>query len=220
GDQAARRVLHGGLIGEISRFPKTQCCKLGRNGTKAEYGGLNQKRRRNLILKKTEKGRAGRANIPPYVRTSGSSRIWVGSSGCALKRRRLRATESGNTATPFDPHSTPITTERERMRSPGTGTETRARSNGGSHECSGLAREALNTLEVQIDDEDQAMLLLCSLLPSYKSFRETLIYGRDNLSFEDVKSNLLSKDKLDNDFGLNNKSDRQASVLVALRKRD
>ncbi|MFQ6634930.1 hypothetical protein Gotur_010252 [Gossypium turneri] len=32
-------------------------------------------------------------------------------------------------------------------------------------------------VEVHIDDEDQAMLLLCCLPPSYKSFRETLIYG-------------------------------------------
>ncbi|KAG8497152.1 hypothetical protein CXB51_008362 [Gossypium anomalum] len=41
-------------------------------------------------------------------------------------------------------------------------------------------------VEVPIDDEDQTMLLLFSLPPSYKSFRETLIYGRDKLSFEDV----------------------------------
>ncbi|MBA0879035.1 hypothetical protein Goshw_005058 [Gossypium schwendimanii] len=40
------------------------------------------------------------------------------------------------------------------------------------------------------------MLLLCSLPSSYKSFRETLIYGRDKLSFGDVKGHLLSKDKL------------------------
>ncbi|MFQ6651953.1 hypothetical protein Gotur_024063 [Gossypium turneri] len=35
----------------------------------------------------------------------------------------------------------------------------------------------LKNVEVQIDDEDQAMLLLCFLPPSYESFRETLIYG-------------------------------------------
>ncbi|MFQ6652822.1 hypothetical protein Gotur_024506 [Gossypium turneri] len=35
----------------------------------------------------------------------------------------------------------------------------------------------LKNVEVHIDDEDQAMLLLCFLPPSYKSFRETLIYG-------------------------------------------
>ncbi|MBA0655578.1 hypothetical protein Goklo_008050, partial [Gossypium klotzschianum] len=64
------------------------------------------------------------------------------------------------------------------------------------------------------------MLLLCYLLPSYKSFRETLIYGRDKLSFEDMKGHLLSRDKLNNAFGLDNMADRQASVLVASKKRD
>ena len=78
----------------------------------------------------------------------------------------------------------------------------------------------LKNVEVHIDDEDQAMLLLCSLPSSYKSFRETLIYGRDKLSFEDVKGHLLSRDKLDNEFDLNSKADRQASVLVASKKRD
>ncbi|MBA0767397.1 hypothetical protein Gotri_016284 [Gossypium trilobum] len=62
------------------------------------------------------------------------------------------------------------------------------------------------------------MLLLCSLPSSYKSFRETMIYGRDKLSFEDVKGHLLSKYKLDNEFGLDSKVDRQASVLVASKK--
>ncbi|KAG8498873.1 hypothetical protein CXB51_005276 [Gossypium anomalum] len=75
-------------------------------------------------------------------------------------------------------------------------------------------------VEVHIDDEDQAMLLLCSLPPSYKSFRETLIYGRDKLSFEDVKGHLLSRDKLDNELHLDSKADRQASVLIASKKRD
>ncbi|MFQ6639425.1 hypothetical protein Gotur_015958 [Gossypium turneri] len=78
----------------------------------------------------------------------------------------------------------------------------------------------LKNVEVHIDDEDQAMLLLCSLPPSYKSFRETLIYGRDKLLLEDVKGHLLSRDKLDNEFGLDRKENRQASVLVASKKRD
>ncbi|MFQ6649636.1 hypothetical protein Gotur_023342 [Gossypium turneri] len=64
------------------------------------------------------------------------------------------------------------------------------------------------------------MLLLCSLPHSYKSFKYTLIYGRDNFSFEDVKGYLLSKDKLDNEFGSDSKLDRQASILVASNKRD
>ncbi|MBA0785630.1 hypothetical protein Gotri_026116 [Gossypium trilobum] len=74
----------------------------------------------------------------------------------------------------------------------------------------------LKNVEVKIDDEDQAMLLLCSLPPSYKSFRETLIYGRDKLSFDDVKGHLLSKNKLDNEFGSDNKANRKAFILVAI----
>ncbi|MBA0702806.1 hypothetical protein Goari_021982 [Gossypium aridum] len=66
----------------------------------------------------------------------------------------------------------------------------------------------------------QAMLLLCYLPHSYKSFRETLIYSRDKLSFEDVKGHLLSRDKLDNKFGLDNKVDRQSSILVTSNKQD
>ncbi|MFQ6651489.1 hypothetical protein Gotur_023797 [Gossypium turneri] len=76
----------------------------------------------------------------------------------------------------------------------------------------------LKNVEVHIDDKDQAMLLLCSLPPLYKSFKETLIYGRNKLSFEDVKGHLLSGDKLDNEFGLGSKADMQASVLVASKK--
>ncbi|MBA0781606.1 hypothetical protein Gotri_002515, partial [Gossypium trilobum] len=37
---------------------------------------------------------------------------------------------------------------------------------------------------------------------------------------EDVKGHLLSKDKLDNEFGSNIKSNRQVSILVTPRKRD
>ncbi|MFQ6668985.1 hypothetical protein Gotur_034416 [Gossypium turneri] len=64
------------------------------------------------------------------------------------------------------------------------------------------------------------MLLLCSLPPSYKSFGETLIYGKDKLWFEHVKGHLLSRDKLNNEFGLDSKAVRQASILVASKKRD
>ncbi|MBA0671704.1 hypothetical protein Goklo_029473 [Gossypium klotzschianum] len=76
----------------------------------------------------------------------------------------------------------------------------------------------LKNVEVHIDDEDQAMLLLCYLPPAYKSFKETLIYGKDKLSFKDVKGHLLSREKLGNEFGLDSKADKQASALVASKK--
>ncbi|MFQ6634906.1 hypothetical protein Gotur_010878, partial [Gossypium turneri] len=73
----------------------------------------------------------------------------------------------------------------------------------------------LKNVEVKIDDEDQAMLLLCSPSSSQKSFTETLIYDKDKLSFKDVKSHLLSKDKLNNEFGSDSRANMQASILVA-----
>ncbi|MFQ6646443.1 hypothetical protein Gotur_020484, partial [Gossypium turneri] len=58
----------------------------------------------------------------------------------------------------------------------------------------------LKNVEVKIGNEDQAMLLLCFLPYSYKSFKETLIYGRDKFLFKFVKGHFLSKGKLDNDL--------------------
>lgn len=36
----------------------------------------------------------------------------------------------------------------------------------------------LHNIDVVVDNEDLAILLLCSLPSSYKIFRETLVYGR------------------------------------------
>jgi len=42
----------------------------------------------------------------------------------------------------------------------------------------------LDKINVKIDDDDQALLLLCSLPPSYKHFRANMIYGRDTISIK------------------------------------
>jgi len=57
----------------------------------------------------------------------------------------------------------------------------------------------LDKIEVKIEDEDQALLLLCSLLSLYKSFREAIIYG-DKLIIKvnESKEHLLNKNKIDN----------------------
>ncbi|GJX19222.1 retrovirus-related pol polyprotein from transposon TNT 1-94 [Tanacetum coccineum] len=58
----------------------------------------------------------------------------------------------------------------------------------------------LENLDVDIDDKDKAVLLVISLPASYKHFKEIMLYGnRETLSFDDVKSALLSKQKYDDD---------------------
>jgi len=56
----------------------------------------------------------------------------------------------------------------------------------------------LDKIEVKIEDEDQALLLLCSLPSPYKSFREAIIYGgKSTIKINEVKEYLLNKDKID-----------------------
>jgi len=56
----------------------------------------------------------------------------------------------------------------------------------------------LDKIEVKIEDEEQALLLLCSLLSSYKSFREAIIYGgKSTIKANKVKKHLFNKDKID-----------------------
>nr|GEU62943.1 retrovirus-related Pol polyprotein from transposon TNT 1-94 [Tanacetum cinerariifolium] len=55
-------------------------------------------------------------------------------------------------------------------------------------------------LDVDINDEDKALLLVISLPASYKHFKEIMLYGnQETLSFDDVKSALSSKQKDDDD---------------------
>nr|GEV80652.1 retrovirus-related Pol polyprotein from transposon TNT 1-94 [Tanacetum cinerariifolium] len=49
-------------------------------------------------------------------------------------------------------------------------------------------------IEVDIDDEDQALTLLTSLPSSYDNFVETLLYERESLTLEDVFSSLNSQE--------------------------
>ena len=51
---------------------------------------------------------------------------------------------------------------------------------------------------MKLKDDDKGILLVVSLPASYKHFKEILSYNNNNtLSFEDVKANLLFKEKFD-----------------------
>ena len=56
----------------------------------------------------------------------------------------------------------------------------------------------LDKIEVKIEDEDQALLLLlCSLLFLYKNFKEAIIYrDKSTIKVNEIKEYLLNKNKL------------------------
>ncbi|CAK8536766.1 unnamed protein product [Lathyrus sativus] len=53
----------------------------------------------------------------------------------------------------------------------------------------------LETVGVKIDDEDKSLILARSLSSSYEHIKPVLIYGKKALSFEEVTSKIISKDR-------------------------
>ncbi|GJR11245.1 hypothetical protein Tco_0793897 [Tanacetum coccineum] len=52
----------------------------------------------------------------------------------------------------------------------------------------------LANIDIEIEDKDQALMLLTSLPSSYENFVETLLYGRETLTMEDVLETLNSRE--------------------------
>ncbi|GJT60503.1 hypothetical protein Tco_1004036 [Tanacetum coccineum] len=52
----------------------------------------------------------------------------------------------------------------------------------------------LVNIDIEIEDEDQALMLLTSLPPSCENFVETLLYGRESLTMENVLATLTSRE--------------------------
>jgi hypothetical protein len=75
----------------------------------------------------------------------------------------------------------------------------------------------LESLDVKIDYEDKEILLVFSLPPSFKHFKKIMLYGNHtSLCFENVKSNLLSKEK----FDVDSRSEPKGEDLIVLGSRD
>ena len=49
-------------------------------------------------------------------------------------------------------------------------------------------------MNLKIEDEDQELILLCSLLKSYANFIDTMLYGRTMITVNDVKDSLMSNE--------------------------
>ena len=54
----------------------------------------------------------------------------------------------------------------------------------------------LETLEVKYEEEDLGLILLCSLLASYATFKDTILYSHDTLTLNKVYEALFSKEKM------------------------
>ncbi|GJR51302.1 hypothetical protein Tco_1401823 [Tanacetum coccineum] len=52
----------------------------------------------------------------------------------------------------------------------------------------------LKNVEVKIEDEDAALVLLVSLPPSFISFVSSFVVGKDTITLEDVRSSLHSRE--------------------------
>lgn len=69
--------------------------------------------------------------------------------------------------------------------------------------------DQLAKVDVKIEEEDQALLLLTSLPDSYENIITTILYGKNTLKMEEVESTLLSHEKR------RKADDSQDSVFVA-----
>lgn len=54
----------------------------------------------------------------------------------------------------------------------------------------------LETINVKYNEEDLALILLCSLPSSYMTFRDIILYSYDTLTIDEVYDALLSKKKM------------------------
>ncbi|KAH0665910.1 hypothetical protein KY285_027116 [Solanum tuberosum] len=81
----------------------------------------------------------------------------------------------------------------------------------------GKSYNALTIVDIKIESEDQNLIVLCSLPPSYDTFADTLIYGKDNISLDDV-SNALKSKELKKNFPDSRTEGEEHSIQILIEK--
>ncbi|GKA64116.1 retrovirus-related pol polyprotein from transposon TNT 1-94 [Tanacetum coccineum] len=82
----------------------------------------------------------------------------------------------------------------------------------------------LKNVDVKIDDEDAALILLVSLPPSYENFVNSFVVGKETITLEDVRSGIEHKEaKEKEDIKIDRSRDLEGQILktlviIAIRK--
>jgi len=71
----------------------------------------------------------------------------------------------------------------------------------------------LKNLDVEIDDEDKALLLLNSLPDTYEHLVTTLLYGKEKIKFIDVSNALVNNEYRKKDQIVHNESTSEALIV-------
>ena len=80
--------------------------------------------------------------------------------------------------------------------------------------------DELKTIDEGLSDESKALLLISSLPKSYEHFVDALLYGRQTLSLEEVKSALGTKKLKDKQDNLKSESSEGLMARGRLEKRE
>ena len=74
----------------------------------------------------------------------------------------------------------------------------------------------MKTVDLKVDEDHKVIILLCLLLERYTKFVNNLIYDRETLTLNDVKTHLLSKELHNQmrEFGISRGASRNGVLFV------